>query len=115
MRKLTVEERNAVRECLEGCRDIIEDVRTSYSGRGMYGETCFGVVTEDPMQLVGSLSMNLGMSGYDDLAIDFYSNACMDSMGLSRIIYFPEIQWDGEEFDDLDEFFEFEEDEEDEE
>ena len=112
-RKLTPSERNAIRRALENCDDAVESVQTDYSGRFMYGQECFGIVTSDPFRLVGSMSMSLGMDGYDDLAIDLYSNTCTDNMGMSKIVYFPDVDWNADAPEDLDSFFE-EEDEEDE-
>ena len=112
-RKLTTSERNAIRRALEDCDDAVESVQTDYSGRDMYGAKCFGIVTDDPFRVVGSMSMSLGMAGYDDLAIDLYSNTCIDDMGLSKIVYFPDVEWNAGAPEDSDAFFE-EEDEEDE-
>ena len=53
-RKLTPSERNAIRRALENCDDAVESVQTDYSGRFMYGQECFGIVTSDPFRLVGS-------------------------------------------------------------
>lgn len=111
---LTASERNAVRDALKSCDEFIESIRVDYSGRGMYGRECFGIVTDDPFQVVGALSKNLAMDGFEDLAIDFYCHVCTDSMGMSKIIYFPEIEWGREEeSEDVDSFLsEWEEDEE---
>lgn len=105
-RKLTPSERNTIRHALEACDDAVEEVRTDYSGRFMYGAQCFGIVTSDPFRLVGSMSMSLGMDGYDDLAIELYSNTCIDNMGLSKIVYFPDVDWNADAPEDLDAFFE---------
>ena len=112
-RKLTPSERNAIRRALENCDDAVESVQTDYSGRGMYGAKCFGIVTDDPFRVVGSMSMALGMEDHYDLAIDLYSNTCTDNMGLSKIVYFPDVEWNADAPEDSDAFFE-EEDEEDE-
>lgn len=110
-KKLTCDERNAIRRALEDCGDAIDNVYTDYSGRFMYGAQCFGIMTSDPFRLVGSMSMSLGMSGYDNLAIDLYSNTCIDDMGLSKIVYFPDVDWNADAPDNLDDFFEEEDDE----
>ena len=111
-RKLTPCERNAIRSALVGCADAIEEVRTNYSGRFMYGAQCFGIVTSDPFRLVGSMSMALGMEDHYDLAIDLYSNACIDDMGLSKIVYFPDVDWNADAPEDLDTFLEEEDEDE---
>ena len=112
MSKLNASERNAIRRALSNCDDAIESVETEYSGRGMYGAKCFGIVTDDPFRVVGSMSMALGMDGYENLAIDLYSNTCTDNMGLSKIIYFPDVEWGAEdESEDVYDFINNEEDE----
>lgn len=110
-RKLTPSERNAIRRALEECNDVVESVQTNYSGRYMYDKECFGIVTSDPFRVVGSMSMSLGMDGYEDIAIDLYSNTCTDDMGLNKIIYFPDIDWNADATESLDDFFEEEEEE----
>ena len=96
-RTLVDVERETVRGALYSCEDAIEEIRLDYSGRGMHGATCFGVVTNDPLRVLGTISCQLGIMACEDVAIDFYSNACMDGMGLSEILYFPDIDWGREE------------------
>ena len=57
-----------------------EALRKNYSGRGMYGETCYGIVTDFPEELV-ERAVALGLVG-----------ACADSMGLSTIVYWKTVK-----------------------
>jgi hypothetical protein len=56
------------------------EVREDYSGRGMHGETCVGIVTDAPSILIGWLMCNDGVD-IDDLPTR------VDSMGRSTIYY----------------------------
>jgi len=54
-------------------------VRTSYSGRGMYGKTCVGIVCDNAsecLEVAGAHGIRGGV---------------VDSMGLSVIVYWPKI------------------------
>jgi len=56
-----------------------------YSGRGMYGRTCLGIVVSG----IGKI-FHLGAE-VGDLAFDV-ETVCADSMGFDSIVYFPEIE-----------------------
>lgn len=60
-------------------------VRTDYSGRGMYGKQCFGIV----VRYQSDLEEILEAAG-SDVAEDM-SDPIWDNMGLSYIAYWPEI------------------------
>lgn len=70
------------------CESNELEFREDYSGRGMYGRTCIGIVCDDTlgtlMQLVDAIRDELDISLYDVLG-----SPKMDSMGLSSILYFP--------------------------
>lgn len=51
-------------------------LRTDYSGRAMYGSTCWGVTCSDPEDLIAEV----GVKG-----------ARMDGMGHRTIVYWPQI------------------------
>ena len=55
-------------------------VRRNYSGRGMYGKTCVGIVCESPVTAVKS-AQSRGLSG-----------ALTDNMGRDYIVYWPTVQ-----------------------
>jgi hypothetical protein len=65
-------------------------VRTDYSGRGMYGKRCFGIV----VRYKSDLEETLEAAG--DFAEDF-GDPLWDNMGLSYIAYWP---WLTVELDD---------------
>lgn len=60
-----------------------------YSGRGMYGKSCFGLLTG--MNLL-DLGMALGRAGLEGEV-----KAKTDNLGLSTIVYFPDIAGDEED------------------
>lgn len=77
------------------------ELRTSYSGRGMYGKTCLGFVTNNVPGLAFHLGMLLaewqprsdewGEVDTEQLIIAFTGNAHTDSMGLDTIVYWPSV------------------------
>ena len=66
----------------------------NYSGRGMNGRTCFGIVVTDGTQ---PFELALALAGYTSETEyvtpyklhEVLGGSCMDSMGLGYIIYFP--------------------------
>jgi hypothetical protein len=75
-------------------------ISNDYSGRGMYGDSCFGITFEDGLRAAFVFFAELGYSvgeqqTYDepDIEADFAdklaSAARYDQMGLSVILYFP--------------------------
>lgn len=63
----------------------------SYSGRGMRGRYCVGVVLPDstswtPYQLGVELALALGEGAR-------YIDALVDDMGHDKIAYFPTVRW----------------------
>lgn len=64
----------------------------SYSGRAMYGDTCFGVVgsrAECFVFLAGLANAFVMNEGDPEAAIELAEVAQMDNMGLDLIMYFP--------------------------
>lgn len=55
-------------------------VRSSYSGRGMFGKTCYGIVCRAPITVIESASAK-GLTG-----------ALTDDMGMQSIVYWPKIK-----------------------
>jgi hypothetical protein len=68
-----------------------EDIR-SYSGRGMYGEECLGIVFNDSRDAYGFF-VELAAEDYDTAEL-LARKAREDSMGTSVIVYFPGVQVD---------------------
>jgi hypothetical protein len=76
--------------------DLGGNVRYDYSGRGMYGERCVGIVIPYPsewIEMVNERSENL-FSDDEWCELERYS---MDSMGLDSIVYWPNISVDNNE------------------
>jgi hypothetical protein len=76
------------------------DVRDDYSGRGMFGEQCFGYEPDS-----GNLFLWFMQQLYDEgekwefydgvkalLDDDVFERECCDSLGLGSIIYFPNLK-----------------------
>lgn len=76
------------------CENEGHDYRGDYSGRFMYGRTCVGVVTdENVIALTVALFRHLIDEGMDaDIVEDLLKDARTDNMGLSMIVYWPNIQ-----------------------
>lgn len=84
-------------------RDVIVDVlldagldedalRANYSGRGMYGDECFGLVCDNGELL--NFAVELG-ARYERGEIDdpdWISYVSMDAMGMGTIWYWPRVQ-----------------------
>jgi len=68
----------------------------SYSGRGMYGKRCVGVVTKNAFQLGTKIAAALladEEDGSDLVGQLARLQVCEDSMGLDTIVYFPKVEW----------------------
>ena len=76
------------------------NIRTNYSGRAMYGNTCVGVSGDDPMSFIVECMRNFMDMGDTDYASDFFEllqHHKTDSMGRGMIVYFPRWAIDTEE------------------
>lgn len=66
-------------------------IRKSYSGRGMYGDECFGIVCPSNFgyAFIAAIAANseLGL----DVATMLVKRLSTDSMGYDTIIYFPGV------------------------
>ena len=73
-------------------------LRDDYSGRGMYGDQCFGIVVDDIGEAFGFIaqlaSREAVLAQHENRADDlrWMSGASMDSMGLSTIVYWPRVK-----------------------
>jgi hypothetical protein len=76
MQKLTSDDKKYIIECLakQFGRDE-ESLRIEYSGRGMLGKTCYGIITDSPDELIEEAESQ-GLTG-----------ALTDEMGMSTIVY----------------------------
>lgn len=57
-------------------------VRYGYSGRGMYGSQCYGIVTNRPSEAIDA-GREHGLTGHRQ-----------DSMGLEYIVYWPRMKYE---------------------
>lgn len=83
-------------------RDAVENMgwpdddvsfRNSYSGRGMYGRECVGIVGsfESCMAVIGEvIKENKEEPGFDEM-VDQLLDFSQDSMGMDVILYWPEL------------------------
>lgn len=81
--KLTNEEKVQVIE--EIADENGDGFRRDYSGRGMFGSCCVGIVTDDPMGTI------------EEAAARGVRGACQDRMGLNVIVYWPSVKTKREE------------------
>lgn len=79
--------------------DLDDDLRRDYSGRGMFGDRCFGIVG-GPGQFASFIAaVAVGESegaASEGLAERLAENVVTDDMGLSTIYYFPAYLLDGD-------------------
>lgn len=84
----------------EFCDENGYDFRDDYSGRGMFGEKCIGIVVDPAAHSVVANSVAeisavlndyLEDLGFDREARKFLRKSCTDSMGLDVIVYYPSL------------------------
>lgn len=76
--------------------DVEEEVRTDYSGRGMYGRTCLGYTGGDPTVFIANVALIMLGTDSDDpwelvQQLAEIGEPETDSMGLGRIAYWRSI------------------------
>jgi hypothetical protein len=68
----------------------------SYSGRGMFGKSCVGVVVPSTSSALFKIGYELGKmkdsEDFEELK-DGFESLRTDTMGLEYIVYFPDIEW----------------------
>lgn len=81
------------RELIENfCEEYGYDFRGDYSGRFMYGKSCVGIVYDvDDDTVLNDLEEYFLDVDESNFAESIRNSARFDSMGLSRIVYFPSI------------------------
>ena len=71
------------------------EFRGDYSGRYMYGRSCVGIVCDNPITATVELFAYI-LNEDEDTDIDelasILGDARSDNMGLSMIVYFPQIK-----------------------
>lgn len=84
---------NAIRQFVEKAGDeysIYED----YSGRGMFGQKCLGIVVYQGysyMEMLMKLTQYLDEQDFDDADLEL-EGISIDSLGMDTIVYFPRIR-----------------------
>lgn len=83
---------DCIKEFVE-CNEQYE-LYENYSGRGMFGRTCLGVIVrkgDSYMEFLMKLTRYLCQQGVEDVDLSL-DGVSIDSLGLDTIIYFPQIQ-----------------------
>jgi hypothetical protein len=89
----------------------IKFVPWTYSGRGMFGKECFGVVTDRP-EAISMILFATFVQIETDRDIDWNGHwgilqllkrSRIDSMGLESIVYYENVQIDDEDEEDEEE------------
>lgn len=83
---MTKKEAEAIAEITNG------EIRDAYSGRGMYGKTCYGVVVDSLDDLIEGLGRYIteipyGTPNDPNHVGPALENLRMDEMGLEKILY----------------------------
>jgi len=67
----------------------------SYSGRGMYGKECLGVVCKNERQVISKIIEALANESINDHfdVSDAFSEFYKDNLGSNTIVYFPGIKF----------------------
>lgn len=83
----------------DGIRSFVESsenytIYEGYSGRGMFGKTCLGVIISRGssfMDFLIKLTQYLDENDVDDISCEL-EGASYDELGLDTIVYFPNIK-----------------------
>jgi len=68
----------------------------SYSGRGMYGKECIGIVTSRPFDIIEAIDYNSDNKEDVELLCRFLKGCITDSMGRDLVVYNPSTKWNDE-------------------
>jgi len=74
------------------CEDNDLELVKRYSGRGMYGKTCYGIVC-DSIRTLLELTDYIRDNGFDSVT-DVLGNVEIDNMGYQKIFYFRRVTLD---------------------
>lgn len=88
--QVTSEQLFTIRQAV-AARGVDVQVRTDYSGRGMYGRQCVGFVTEHD-----SLAVTAVVNAVAEVVTGFEwkrGDVAEDELGLQRITYFPKLTY----------------------
>ena len=86
--KIELEQLQMLIDFLQDCLDTEITIRTSYSGRGMCGKICFGIVGRfnDIMTIYTNWIATIVREGHEEL-ISLFQVSSLDSMGRDSILY----------------------------
>lgn len=76
---------------IDFCESNEFEYRTDYSGRGMYGKQCFGIICDYPLDIIVILVDVIRDCEEFENAFEISGSPKIDSMGLSQILYFPKV------------------------
>ena len=99
---LTEDQIDVIEEALDVCSDGEGELYRGYSGRGMYGRTCVGIVVRDAGELVAFGRELERAADRHDVEVDL-GHPAFDSMGLRMIAYWPGFDTEGKADDEDDE------------
>ena len=75
------------------CEDYDYTFYSDYSGRCMYGRHCVGIVCDNTLGALLELADYIKDNYEDEYSYtELLGSPCMDSLGLSNILYFPKIE-----------------------
>ena len=79
----------------EFCEEQELDYREDYSGRGMFGSRCVGIVCDNPLSTLSAFFAYI-IDSDDNIGgcevQDALGNPEEDSMGMRNILYFPKLR-----------------------
>lgn len=75
-----MEKEDLIEALKETADEIGGDFREGYSGRGMYGKECWGIVCDDETECI-EVAATKGLKG-----------AKTDNMGRRIIVYYPDLE-----------------------
>ena len=82
---MTVLTADQIDDMHEAAHTVDGEIRTDYSGRGMFGDECVGVVLKDEGDLFTFARL------LDDELAELLGSPRWDNMGLREIAYWPKV------------------------
>lgn len=87
---MSITKEDIIEAVTEADLDPDGSIRWGYSGRGMYGQECFGLVGSESE--FGRFMVELTVLAGADEARQLVDCLCTDSMGRKIIFYFPGVE-----------------------
>lgn len=78
---------------IDFCESNELDYSEDYSGRCMYGRTCFSITCDEPISTLAQVCDYIRDCDFSN-AFDILGTPRQDSMGLSSVLYFPYAELD---------------------